>query len=458
MKPASVATATPLDTTTVAPNGDPWRPIHYLGSKLRALASIGEALDAVSEPNARVYDLFAGSGTVSRWLANTRSVTAVDIQEYSRTICSALLNPAQIDTQSVKRDIQDMTDSSESFGVHYVAAPLIELEVEAIDQASRGDALLLADMIEAGSLMTANTEIANKSVRKAFHEAKKRISALTGHDPQASMVLRHFGGIYFSYRQAADLDVILAFAHSSKKLERETLVAAALSSASELVNTVGKQFAQPIRPRSKQGSIKPGLVNLAMRDRLRNTLSAYMNSIEKYASQPNTADSCIAIRSDYRDFMASTAFDGGVVYADPPYTRDHYSRFYHVLETMALRDDPAISSNTVRGKTSPSRGAYREDRHQSPFCIRSQAPEAFDELFSGVAKKALPIVVSYSPYAAEKDAHPRVMEMGAVEEIARRYYAKVELVSVGEFFHSRLNRSDLNKEIAREAEFLLLCK
>ena len=28
------------------------------------------------------------------------------------------------------------------------------------------------------------------------------------------------------------------------------------------------------------------------------------------------------------------------VYADPPYTRDHYSRFYHVLETLALRDDP----------------------------------------------------------------------------------------------------------------------
>jgi adenine-specific DNA-methyltransferase len=458
MKPSSVATATPLDTATLPATGDPWRPIHYLGSKLRALASIGEALDAVSEHNARVYDLFAGSGTVSRWLANTRPVTAVDIQEYSRVICSALLNPAQIDTRSVRRDIQSMTESSGSLGVHYAAAPLIELEAEALDQASGGDASLLADMIEAGSLMTANTEIANKSVRKAFGEARVRISALAGHDLQSSMILRHFGGIYFSYRQAADLDVILTFAHISENPERETLVAAALSSASELVNTVGKQFAQPIRPRSKQGSIKPGLVNLAMRDRLRNAFSAYANSIEKYLSQPDAAQGCIAVRSDYRDFLASASFDDGVVYADPPYTRDHYSRFYHVLETMALRDDPAISSNTVRGKTSPSRGAYREDRHQSPFCIRSQAPDAFDELFSRVAKKGMPIVVSYSPYAAEKDAHPRVMEMGVVEEIAGRYYAKVELVSVGEFFHSRLNRSDLNKEIAREAEFLLLCK
>ena len=111
-----------------------------------------------------------------------------------------------------------------------------------------------------------------------------------------------------------------------------------------------------------------------------------------------------AVRSDYSDYLSSSDFSEGVVYADPPYTRDHYSRFYHVLETLALRDDPKISTNTAHGNTLPSRGFYRLSRHQSPFCIRSHAPAAFSALFSKVSSKGLPLVLSYSP-ASEKNAH-----------------------------------------------------
>ena len=69
------------------------RPIHYLGSKLRILDTIGEAVNSVSPGNGRICDLFSGSGTVSRYFAHSRPVTAVDIQEYSRVLCSAVLFP-----------------------------------------------------------------------------------------------------------------------------------------------------------------------------------------------------------------------------------------------------------------------------------------------------------------------------------------------------------------------------
>ena len=74
------------------------------------------------------------------------------------------------------------------------------------------------------------------------------------------------------------------------------------------------------------------------------------------------------------------------MYADPPYTRDHYSRYYHVLETMSLRDNPEVSMTMIRAGGSPrvSRGVYRADRYQSPFCIKSQAAGAFEELCRGV--------------------------------------------------------------------------
>ena len=68
------------------------------------------------------------------------------------------------------------------------------------------------------------------------------------------------------------------------------------------------------------------------------------------------------------------------------------------------------------------------------------------------------MVLSYSPYASEKNAHPRVMTMDSVTDLANRHFKKVEVESVGTFSHSRLNRSGLNKEISYEAEYLLFCE
>ena len=164
------------------------------------------------------------------------------------------------------------------------------------------------------------------------------------------------------------------------------------------------------------------------------------------------------MRDDYVKFLSNSSARIGVIYADPPYARDHYSRFYHVLETMCLRDDPPISTNKTNGSIRLSRGIYRQDRYQSPFCIKSQAPTAFKRLFAGVADRNLPLVLSYSPFASEKNAHPRMMTIEQVTEVAKKYFSEVEVRSPGQFFHSRLNKTSLNKEISYDAEKLFLCR
>ena len=70
-----------------------WRPIHYLGSKLRLAESIRDHLSELDPSGGPVCDLFAGSGTVSLALSCDRNVVAADIQEYSRVLCTALLQP-----------------------------------------------------------------------------------------------------------------------------------------------------------------------------------------------------------------------------------------------------------------------------------------------------------------------------------------------------------------------------
>jgi adenine-specific DNA methylase len=57
----------------------------------------------------------------------------------------------------------------------------------------------------------------------------------------------------------------------------------------------------------------------------------------------------IVIRNDYENVLKEEN-NARIVYADPPYTRYHYSRYYHVLETIALRDFPEVSKSNLKGK------------------------------------------------------------------------------------------------------------
>jgi adenine-specific DNA-methyltransferase len=93
---------------------------------------------------------------------------------------------------------------------------------------------------------------------------------------------------------------------------------------------------------------------------------------------------------DFKDCLSE--FAGGTVYADPPYCFVHYSRFYHAIETLVLYDYPVIQ--TMRG--THVKGRYRDDRHQSPFCIKSQVRQAFLDLFDGVNNSRSNLVLSYS--------------------------------------------------------------
>jgi adenine-specific DNA-methyltransferase len=77
--------------------------------------------------------------------------------------------------------------------------------------------------------------------------------------------------------------------------------------------------------------------------------------------------------------------DVAVVYADPPYTKDHYSRFYHVYETLYRYDFPA----------SGGIGRYPLNRFQTPFSLARDVEGAFRKLFAGVAQRGLPLVLSY---------------------------------------------------------------
>lgn len=431
-----------------------FRPIHYLGSKLRVLASIEQAIDSLDPTGGPVCDLFSGSATVSRSLSSRRQVLAVDIQEYARVLAGAVLNGDS--TLSLAKVEKALADDRRGILLRWAVAPLVEYEVEAAREAMCGDVEPLCDVLELGNLASVNAGQLQAPTRLAavLRETLDRVNGLDV--PGADTVcIRHFGGQYFSFAQAADLDAIASLA---REQGNQTLLAATLSAASQLVNSIGKQFAQPIRPRDKSGVPKVHVVKKILLERGRSSRSVFMDCLRQYHNLTFNRRDHVAVRADFREVLKAPAIKPSIVYADPPYTRDHYSRFYHSLETIALGDDPGITMSNLGGGDVLSRGGYRSGRHQSPFCIKSKAPAAFSSLFAGVAALEVPLVLSYSGFDPRSQARPRVMGLEEVVSLARKYFGDVQVELLTNVEHMKLNTASLNKAGKGTTEVLILCR
>ena len=431
-----------------------FRTLNYLGSKLRLLDFIMDNVRLVTPDGAGVCDLFAGSGCVAYKLSSVFPVTACDIQQYSMTICDALLHDVDMTGVSVERLIASAKMSGIN-ELHDLFKPLIDIENKAIEDR---DVAVLADIVDFGSLEAYRAEGARSSVTDAQRRVLSAIDQ-SGLSPRDTFISRHYGGVYFSYRQAVSIDVLLsAIRRTVHAPVRTVLLAALMSAASDVVDTVGKHFAQPIKTRDRKGKLKALVYSKAAKDKTIDVIDVYRRWLAEYSALPRRDFHNNTMRGDYAECLVRLPENVYTVYADPPYTRDHYSRFYHVLETIAIGDDPEISRVKIHGATHWSNGLYRADRHQSPFCIKSKCPEAFNRLFRLTASRGYNLLLSYSPYDETKNTHPRVVTMSQLTTWAEKYFMDVNLVSAGHFAHNKLNSIEHKLESSDEAEMLIVCR
>lgn len=435
-----------MNTRPLAFVGSDFRPIHYMGNKSRFLAAIEALVDEVARPNAAACDLFAGTAVVARRLSHTRPVVCSDIQAYSRVLADALTTPRVPSAAQVVRAVDLARQWLD--GMLPLVQGLLDFEGRALTGASSNHAQL-ADLIESGSLAVAGR--GPEELRSVKDAARMVVS------PETATMTWYYGGVYFSYRQALELD---ALRYAIRKLDGTdnrpaTVVAALMGAASDAVSTVGNHFAQPVQPRRADGTLKRTWVTSVTRSREYSVFDGFDQWLTRYAGLRATAHPCVAVQADFRDVLSGLDPDVGVIYADPPYTRDHYSRFYHVLETIALDDDPGVTAG--QGTSEPSRGMYRVKRHQSPFSIRTQVRPAFQELFAHAKRLEVPIVLSYSPMSEGTKARPetRLMSIQELVSLAGDYFQDVRVVDVASSAHSRFNRTEISAAIKGSAEVLL---
>ncbi len=388
----------------------PWRPVQFLGSKLRSLDLIAEAVRRLGSASATVWEPFSGSSVVSQRLASEgHRVWSADALASSATIATAMLGVGRPTDQTDLVSLAEAAVDHARLGV----APGWDLWVRQERQAlSDGDgARLLAEsqcIPQRWRPAGADRELTSLFTRVEAYAAAGMVSTV-------GLLSATYAGTYFGLGQSLELealrgavDAVTAEQGPGASWARATLLTALCHAASAAVFSPGKHFAQPHRVRD--GKDLTFHAQRALQDRSVDVADEFLlatRTIERTARPSDEGH--VAEHRLVGDTTAADLRTRGVsvAYADPPYTAQQYSRFYHLLDTLVTGVPPALQR--VQGEV--TRGLYPEGRYLSPFSSRRQAPQAFRDLIRVAHLAGASVVLSYSAARGSATGNARIVSL-----------------------------------------------
>ena len=344
----------------------------YMGSKRGLIDNgLGDILLGEAANGAQFVDLFAGTGRVAWHVAEAIDVPvlAADLQYYSVVLAGAVIGRDHVINE----------------------AQVVERWLDPVENALRRGAL---DNV--GTLVT---------TKHAVMEARDLCSSQPG-----GPVWTSYGGHYFSPNQAATLDMLRAEVPEEDECLARFCTALLVMAASRCAAAPG-HTAQPFQPTE---AALPYISGSWQRDPMAIIKHLVPSLAQRHARQKGT--SMVADAND----LAEELNDGDVVFVDPPYSSVHYSRFYHVLETVA------------RGKCGPVSGVGRyppiSERPSSAYSIKSQALSAMLGLLERLSINGCLVILTFPSGRASNGMHGRELI-----EYARRWFDVTESVVTSEF-------------------------
>lgn len=316
----------------------------YMGSKRHMLENgLGDLICNRARYAQRIVDLFCGAGSVT-WFAAERTrhpVLAIDLQAYAVILAWAVIGrTAPLDSDK-----------------------LVMKWFAKVKQA-RG-----------GSLLWKRAILLEEKIRTT-RNLVQRARVLCEEPSNIGPNWNAYGGYYFSPSQSLTFDYMLKHLPRGEP-ERSACLAATIITASKCAASPG-HTAQPFQPTETAGTY--------LREAWgRNPLSVCKRALDEICARyaHSTGEAFVSDAID----VAPTLHSDDLVIVDPPYSGVQYSRFYHVLETIA------------RGRCEFVNGEGRYppmvQRPQSDFSKRSQSRFALEKLFSALAKTGATTIVTF---------------------------------------------------------------
>lgn len=352
-------------------------PMQYLGSKARISRWILDQIQREYPQVTTFVDLFAGTGSVSiDAQARDYNLLVNDLQPYSFIVLKSLFQEPRISLTEVTEDIEKLKND---------------------------DYLLSSGRSEAHNLLNEERIQFNKSNAfgwrweqyKDFCESTELIKGSQkevedlGIKGDWNLFIKYYANTYFGVEQCLQLDALREYAqnHPLKSI-RVHLLAATITAMTYAVSST-THLAQYLKPTSLKRSIhliqkrRISLIN-EVKERLKNLSTFHLP--KKPAK---------IFQYDFRKALKEIPLDErSIVYVDPPYFKEHYSRYYHVLDTFYLYDYPMLTYNKRISSTTV--GRYRQDRYISDFGLKGAVQDAFSDLFSSIEKCGAKIAISYA--------------------------------------------------------------
>ena len=308
----------------------------YMGSKRSMLRNgLGRVLLEEASKHERFFDLFAGSAAVCNFVATRLPVRvcAADLQSYSAVLAGSVLHRVK----TVEPDKLWINWFRRAKRV-YVSSPY---------------------------------EDSDFSMRKEVFSSREWCASHGDGD-----ITKAYGGHYYSPKQASWLDAFKAALPKDEPF-RTVALAALIDAASECAAAPG-HTAQPFQPTDSAGHF---LVQSWNKSIIQSTRVALRKVAGIHAIKKGSACVSDAI------IMASEVKKGDLIFLDPPYSGVHYSRFYHVLETLA-----AGFTGQVEGV-----GRYPppESRPKSLYSTKSQSIGALRGLLEALSSKHASAILTF---------------------------------------------------------------
>lgn len=229
---------------------------------------------------------------------------------------------------------------------------------------------------------------------------------------------KNYSDTYFSKNQCIEIDSLRYAIEKVTNVDRKNLYLVSLMHAMCICQATSGHFAQYLpqdHPRLKSISKK-------------SIFDEFLKKCDDFNNIVFSTFENKCFNEDYVDLINSKEFEKvKMVYIDPPYTGEQYSRFYHILETVCKYDNPALEF----------KGLYRTDRYTSSFSLRKKAFDEFEKLLKLLSNKKKKIIISYSTKGLIKDYE--------LEYLIRKYFHNCETKRIN-YNHSTQGKGTINLE------------
>lgn len=372
--------------------------VRYMGTKRHMVVSVQQAICELAN-GGRAVDLFSGMGSVAESLSECNiPVITNDALEFTACISRARFLGKRR-SQSATAALSALRPQFERAreGLLADAASILRAEQEALDGTKD----------DLGRFVTQAKHVATSADARRSARAASEAAGLEHYQ----LAQLYFAAGYISYEQAVEVDALrFAIDFDKNLVSRDWYLAAWLSAVSGLVNAPG-HTAQFLRPNTNAAHAR------IVRTWRRSVWGEFEDALRR-TQQVGTSDWRSAnevLVTDALDLVSSGRLsDVDVIYADPPYTKDQYSRYYHLYETLYRYDYPDAHGA----------GRVRSDRFSTGFSLKSSVRASFADLCRNVARMEVPLVVSY-PTGGLLDSTGTTFR-----DVADRYFIDVHVTAI----------------------------